>query len=63
MGVEEIGNREREGNRLHRIHTHRRERTGVDQRVEDDGGDGWSVLGARWGVKLLAAMMAVREVG
>ena len=52
MGVEEIGNREREGNRLHRIHTHRRERTGVDQRVDDDGGDGWSVLGAGWGVVL-----------
>ena len=31
---------------------HRRERTGVDQRVDDDGGDGWSVLGARWGVVL-----------
>ena len=53
MGMEEVGNREREENRLHRIRMHRRERTGVHQRVDDDdGGDGWSVLGARWGVVL-----------
>ena len=63
MGMEEVGNREREENRLHRIRMQRRERTGEHQRVDDDGDDGWSVLGARWGVMLLAAMMAVREVG
>ena len=61
--MEEVGNQEREENRLHRIRMHRRERTGVHQRVDDDGGDGWSVLGAKWGVMSLAAMMALKEVG